>query len=207
MLHFIDKIMNDAVLGFLALLSLFLMVAPSLFQLSPARESWLFAIGYVIVILFLIEYIVACVCAVNKSQFIFNRWRILDALIIITALVALLPVVPDILRNSPVLRLFRLGRLALLGTRSGLALSSGNQTSDDQTTAVSRELSVIGIAFIRHRFTSRSAAKRLVISDESGHALTCITNSTGLDSGYSWRPARHEPARHAMVSNFGSGLI
>jgi len=145
MLHFINKIMNDAVLGFLALLSLFLMVAPSLFQLSPAGESWLFTIEYIIVILFLIEYLVACLCATNKAQFIFNRWRILDALIIITALVALIPVVPDILRNSPVLRLFRLGRLALLGTRSGLALSSGNQSVNDQTTLVTSELAVLAL--------------------------------------------------------------
>tara|TARA_R110000737_G_scaffold92482_1_gene125391 strand:+ start:4298 stop:5671 length:1374 start_codon:yes stop_codon:yes gene_type:complete len=145
MFHCIDKMMNDAVLGFLALLSLFLMVAPSLFQLSPAGESWLFVIEYVIVILFLIEYLVACICATNKRQFVFNRWRILDALIIITAFVSLLPIVPDILRNSPVFRLIKLGRLALLGTRSGLALSSTQQSLNDQTTANVSELAVLAL--------------------------------------------------------------
>lgn len=145
MIQYIDKIMNDAVLGFLALLSLFLMVAPSLFQFSPTGESWLFAIEYIIIFLFLIEYIVAGVCAKNKSQFVFNRWRILDALIIITAFVALLPVVPDIFRNSPVFRLIRLGRLALLGTRSGLALSSTQQTLNSQKTSVVSELAVLAL--------------------------------------------------------------
>lgn len=145
MFHFLDKVINDAVLGFLALLSLFLMVAPWLFQLSPAGESALFVIEYIIVTLFLIEYIAACVCAINKRRFVFNRWRILDALIIIMAFVALLPIVPDILRNTPIFRLIKLGRLALLGTRSGLALSTGQQSVEDQTTASGSELAVLAL--------------------------------------------------------------
>jgi Mg2+ and Co2+ transporter CorA len=145
MAQFIDRLLNDAVLGFLALLSLFLMVAPSVFEFSPTGEHWLFILEYLIVGLFLLEYLAACVCAPDKSRFIFNRWRILDLLIIVAALFALLPVGPDFLRNSPALRIFRLGRLALLGTRSGLAFSALQQTPQAQQLATNSEISVLAL--------------------------------------------------------------
>jgi len=120
----VERVLNDAVLGFLALLSLFLMVAPLVFDFSETSARDLFAVEYGIILLFALEYGAAWALAPDQLRFVSNRWRIIDALIIAAALVALLPLGPDVLRNSPVLRLLRLGRLALLGTRSGLGLAS-----------------------------------------------------------------------------------
>lgn len=124
MARLIEEILNDAVLGFLALLSLFLMVAPSVFSLRSSGMDALFGVEYFIICLFALEYLAALSLAPERLRFVRNRWRVLDLLIIVVALFALLPAGPNLLRNSPVLRLLRLGRLALLGTRSGLALRS-----------------------------------------------------------------------------------
>jgi len=120
----ITKILNDAVLGFLALLSLFLILTPGVFALTSTDEYFLSMVENLIILVFIIEYTNALLLAKDRSSFVRNPWRIIDALIIFFALVAILPFMPDVLRNSPMLRLFRLGRFALLGTRSGLALKS-----------------------------------------------------------------------------------
>lgn len=142
MLRFIEDSLNDAVLGFLALLSLFLLVSPTVFSFSPDGYRVLFAFEYLIVFLFATEYIAAFVLAERKSLFVINRWRLIDALIIVFAALALLPVTPDVLRSSPVLRLLRLGRVALLGTRSSLALKAATSASDHVTNTSSLELEV-----------------------------------------------------------------
>ncbi len=122
MTHTIRHWLNEATLGFLALLSLFLMAVPAVFHLGAQAEAWVALIEYGIVGLFALEYALALRQAEEKHAFVRNRWRLLDALIIVAALVSLLPVASDLLRSSPILRLLRLGRLALLGTRSTLAL-------------------------------------------------------------------------------------
>ncbi len=146
MIQIVKKMLNDAVLGFLALLSLFLMISPMVFSFSPQGHRVLFAFEYLIVLLFALEYLLALVLAANKQRFIFNRWRIIDALIIIFAVLALLPVTPELLRNSPVLRLLRLGRVALLGTRSSLRLRSTITGEDfiSTTAATALEVSALG---------------------------------------------------------------
>ncbi len=129
MAGFIERVLNDAVLGFLALASLFLMFAPSVFAMSVDGQAVVLTVEYVIIVLFALEYLAALALAPDKRRFTLNRWRIIDLLIIVAALIALFPVGPDVLRNSPALRLLRLGRLALLGTRSGMALQSSAELS------------------------------------------------------------------------------
>jgi Mg2+ and Co2+ transporter CorA len=124
----IERLLNDAMLGFLALLSLFLMVMPSVFSLSPAGERLLVIAEQTVVALFALEYLAGFALAAEKQRFVTNRWRLLDALIIIAALFSLFPAGPEFFRNSPALRLLRLGRVALLGTRSGLALTSSRES-------------------------------------------------------------------------------
>jgi Mg2+ and Co2+ transporter CorA len=128
----IPKFLNDAVLGFLALVSLFLLFAPSVFTLTPTTSAALAAAEQSIVALFAVEYVAGFILAANKQLFVLNRWRLLDALIIAAALIALFPAGPDFLRSSPVLRLLRLGRVALLGTRSGVALTSARETPEQE---------------------------------------------------------------------------
>lgn len=127
MAKLIVRVLNDAVLGFLALSSLFLMIAPLVFDLAGPGELALAAAEHVIVCLFALEYVSAFSLASDKWEFVSNRWRILDALIIAAPIFALFPFGPDALRSSPALRLARLARVALLGTRSGLGLSTLGQ--------------------------------------------------------------------------------
>ena len=124
MFQFIKRALNDAVLGFLALVSLFLLITPSVFALSAAAMRGLAIAELAIVGLFAIEYLAGVLLATDKTRFLLNRWRLLDAVIIIAAVVPFFPAGPDFLRNSPVLRLLRLGRVALLGTRSSRVLAS-----------------------------------------------------------------------------------
>ena len=136
MAQLIERLLNEAVLGFFALMSLFMLITPYVFTLSPVASEFLLVGEYVIIGLFALEYGAAWKLADDKSRFMLNRWRLIDAFIIAAALVTLLPVGADVLRNSPALRLLRLGRLALLGTRSSLALSA-SATAPDLLTVIS----------------------------------------------------------------------
>lgn len=142
MAQLIERLLNDAVLGFFALLSLFLLITPFVFPLSPAAGDALLAIEYAIIGLFVLEYGAAWALADDKSAFMLNRWRLIDAFIIVAALFTLLPVGADILRNSPALRLLRLGRLASLGTRSSLALSASATAPGPAVTAAPGDVQV-----------------------------------------------------------------
>lgn len=146
MARFIERTLNEAVLGFFALLSLFLMIAPSVFQLSPTGMQALVAVEYGIISLFALEYAAAWLGATNKRSFMLNRWRIIDLLIIFAAPAAALPLGPDVFRNSPALRLLRLGRFALLGTRSGFALKTPAVDAAGGPAAPSSDLVVVALA-------------------------------------------------------------
>ncbi len=146
MARFIERTLNDAVLGFFALLTLFLMIAPSVFQLSSAGLRTLAGVEYTIIALFALEYAAAWARATDKRRFALSRWRVIDVLIIVAGLAALLPVGPDVLRSSPALRLLRLGRLALLGTRSGFGLKSPATGSLVMTSGPTSELTVVALA-------------------------------------------------------------
>jgi len=139
MIRILNAFLSDAKLGFLALLSLFLMMSPFVFSLSEDESTFFLGIEYLIVFLFAVEYLSAFILAVNKSLFVRSPWRIIDALIVIFATLSLLPITPDFLLSAPALRLLRLGRLALLGTRSSLALSIISSESEPASRSASRD--------------------------------------------------------------------
>ena len=145
MARFIERTLNDAVLGFFALISFFLMVAPSVFTFSDAGIRTLFVLEYAIVLLFALEYGAGWALATDTRRFARNPWRIIDVLIIVAALIALLPIGPGVLRNSPILRLLRVGRLALLGTRSGFGLKPPSEESGMPSSEPASELAVYAL--------------------------------------------------------------
>jgi Mg2+ and Co2+ transporter CorA len=118
----IDRVLNDNLLGFLALLSLFVALAPSAFTFNAQGEALLGVVELLILGVFAIEYFSALMASENRQKFVLNPWRILDALIVLAGFLALMPPVHDLFRNSPVLRLVRFARLALFGTRTGSAM-------------------------------------------------------------------------------------
>ncbi len=138
----IERALNDAVLGFLALACLFLMIAPVVFELGQAAQQTLLYIEYLIVALFAAEYLAALYRAQDKAGFARSPWRVIDALIILAGILSLLPLGADVLRGSPALRLLRLGRLALLGTRSSLALQAHAEPMDGAAQTAPAQLEV-----------------------------------------------------------------
>ena len=110
-------------MAFLAVLTLLISAAPLAFTITPAITSTLTGAELLIVILFALEYGVGWALAPNKSAYVRNPWRLLDAFIIVALVVSLLPLPTDALGLSPALRLIRFARLAVLGTRSSARLA------------------------------------------------------------------------------------
>lgn len=154
--HLIKRYLNDAVLGLFALISLFLLLTPYVFQVSTFAQSAISVVGYAIVMMFAIEYFAGLAAAKNKSQFVLDGWRIIDALIIASAIVAATPVVPDVLRHSPVFRLIRVGRLTLLGARSTLALKPEATEHDTAYRSSETALKVLSLGTSGTRFEANS---------------------------------------------------
>ena len=125
-----SRALNDELMALLALLTLFAVAVPFVYELTPALSRTFFFWDVFVVVLFALEYDAGLVLAANKSAFLHNRWRLLDAFIIVATLVSLLPLPTDALAASPALRLIRFVRLAVLGTRSSarLAIAEGPAT-------------------------------------------------------------------------------
>lgn len=139
----IDRYLNDAVLGFFALLSLILFIAPFVFPFNALAHSLVTVLELFIILLFVLEYVSALLVAKSKRKFIRDGWRIIDMMIIVSALIAFIPFMPDILRHSPVFRLIRVSRIALLGARSSLALKPIDNTTDIVSSDTLTDLKVL----------------------------------------------------------------
>ena len=119
----IQNLLSEGVLGFFALVSLFLGLVPAVFELTSGDRILLSIAEISIIALFAVEYGLGLKKASSRTLFIRNPWRILDALIILAGILSMMPAVTNLLGNSPALRLIRFGRLALVGTRTGTSLS------------------------------------------------------------------------------------
>src|SRR3982751_3860707 len=117
--------LNEAVMGFLALAALAAGLAPVLFALAPRLDGVLAVAEWLIIAIFAAEYFVNFALAHDRRRFVLNPWRILDAIIILAPLVSLLPAAPEFARSSPVLRVLRLARVILFGARARRGLSPG----------------------------------------------------------------------------------
>jgi Mg2+ and Co2+ transporter CorA len=113
-------------------------------------------VEYAIILLFALEYLNGLRSARIKIEFMMNVWRVIDVLIILSALIAIVPFVPDVLRHSPVFRLLRVGRIALLGARSSLALKPGENTADSISSTTVVELKVLSLGTSGNRFEAIS---------------------------------------------------
>lgn len=139
----IQRYLNDAVLGFLALMSFFLFIAPFIFQFNEHATSFVTGLEFSIIVIFMIEYANGLLLAKHKLKYMKEGRRLIDMLIIVSALIAFIPFVPDILRHSPVLRLLRVGRIALLGARSSIALKVDNDAVDLRVDNLGDDLKVL----------------------------------------------------------------
>jgi len=122
MLSRLPGILNESVMGFLALAALSLGVAPFLFELPRGVEQAFDGVEWLIIALFALEYAANFALAPDRRHFALDPWRVLDALIILAALLTLVPAVSEAMRSTPALRILRLIRFLLFGPRVGHGL-------------------------------------------------------------------------------------
>ncbi len=115
-------LLNEPVMGFLALVAMSVGIAPVLFSFPPVLEEVCDAAGWLVVALFGVEYAANFANAPDRRRFALDPWRIFDLVIIVAALASLLPAVSDTARLGPALRMMRLFRIVLFGTRVGHGL-------------------------------------------------------------------------------------
>ena len=104
-------------MGFLALAALSLGLAPFLFELPRGVEQGFDVAQWAIIGLFALEYAANFALSADRRKFALDPWHLLDAAIIVTAMLSLLPVVSEVARSTPALRILRLIRILLFGPR------------------------------------------------------------------------------------------
>jgi len=118
----IQALLSDAVLGFFALLAAELALLPVAVNLPAEAGQIVDIVQWAILGLFTAEYVCALAIAENKKEFVLEKWRILDLVIITAPWLTLLPWVGEGLRSAPALRLLRLLRVVAFAARAGGAM-------------------------------------------------------------------------------------
>jgi Ion transport protein len=111
--------LNEAVMGFLALVALATASGPLVFAVSAETDQWLTRIEVLILLVFIAEFIVQFANARDRKAWLRSPWRIVDVVCIIGPLFSFLPRVSDNLRGALVFRLLRVGRAVAFGARAG----------------------------------------------------------------------------------------
>lgn len=97
-----------------------------LFRLANPEQSLVIDVAdWVVISIFVIEYVVKLYSAQWRSQYVTDRWMLLNLLIILLALGGAVTSSP-LLYSAPLLRLFRATRLFTESGRSSLELSLGH---------------------------------------------------------------------------------
>jgi Mg2+ and Co2+ transporter CorA len=122
MLSRISFVLNESVMGLLALAGLSFGFAPLLFDLPHSVEQGFNFARWVIIGLFALEYAANFALSTDRRKFALSPWRMLDAVIIIVPLLSLLSVVSDVASSTPALRILRLFSILLFGPRVGHGL-------------------------------------------------------------------------------------
>jgi Mg2+ and Co2+ transporter CorA len=122
MLSRLSVVLNESVMGFLALAALSVGLTPFLFELPRGIEQSFDVANWVIIGLFAFEYAVNFALSKDRFNFALDPWRLLDAVIVVAPLLSLLPVMSNTVRSTPVLRILRLFRILLFGPRIGHGL-------------------------------------------------------------------------------------
>jgi Mg2+ and Co2+ transporter CorA len=120
-------LLGEAFLGFLAIIAVALTLFPMLFAVSPAVNTGIDTLQWIIIGWFAFEFLFALASARARLAFLRSPWRWLDVATIVLPLISLLPSTSHALLSSPALRLVRLVRLVTLGVRvSGLSVRHRN---------------------------------------------------------------------------------
>jgi Mg2+ and Co2+ transporter CorA len=130
LLAWASRWLNEAVMGFLALVALATATGSLVFDVSPGAERFLNTVEGLILALFIAEFVVQFAAASDRSAWLRSPWRIVDALCILGPLLSFLPQVSDNVRGAFVFRLLRVGRAVAFGARAGaVAVQKGRGTA------------------------------------------------------------------------------
>ncbi len=106
-------------MGFLALCAFTCALVPVFFSVGPAATNWLFGVQWLVVGLFLIEYVAGLVLAESKRAYVAEPLRILVAATLLVAFASLLEAVPDSLVAAPSLNIIRVVLAGIFGLQAG----------------------------------------------------------------------------------------
>lgn len=124
----IDSIFSDKFMAFLALLLVPIIIAEFFVKLSPSEYDFLEICDWMIIALFVIEYISKLYLSENKWAHFTARWHLLDLVIVVVPFVQLLPFLGLKLTGSAslLLRLLRLPRVFAAAGRAASARSANS---------------------------------------------------------------------------------
>jgi Mg2+ and Co2+ transporter CorA len=121
-LTLIASVLNERVIGVLAILAVASSVYPDLFDVSDELARYLDWVEFAVVLVFAADYVVHLLLAGDKKAFVLSGWRLLDLGIIVACTLTLVPLLDDSFRRVLALRFLRLVRAFGFGMRvkSGL---------------------------------------------------------------------------------------
>lgn len=129
-IRLLERLLNDAVMGFLALLGFGVALAPFAFDIDARTATAFDAIEWTVVVAFILEFAVGLIAAPDRSLWIRSPWRVVDLVCILGAVASLLPAVTSAAGSSVALRLLRLGRVVAFGTLARTTVADSEQAPD-----------------------------------------------------------------------------
>lgn len=141
-------VLNEAVMGLLALVALATAVGPLVFDVSPGLDRWLTFVEWVVLAVFVLEFCCQLALARDRGAWLRSPWRIVDAIAILGPLLSFLS---DAFKGTLALRFLRIGRAVAFGTRAGVVAARRRRVgatilrSDREVLTVVRPSSMEGI--------------------------------------------------------------
>ncbi|MCW3999801.1 MAG: ion transporter [Candidatus Bathyarchaeota archaeon] len=116
----VDAVFSDRLMIFLSLIIVPMLLVPIFFQLNDSVLVFLEICDWIIVLLFVAEYLTKLYVAEDRWRHFKSSWHIVDLLIIVLPFVQYLPLLQLTLTGSPslLLRLLRLPRAIAVGGRA-----------------------------------------------------------------------------------------
>ncbi|MGB9601597.1 MAG: magnesium transporter CorA family protein [Verrucomicrobiia bacterium] len=111
-------LLSETLLGFLAIVSVALTIAPSIFILSDQSQVVIEIIQWCIIGLFGIEYFYGLFTTTDRQNYLKNGWKLVDLGTFLIPLLTVIPGVSEYFRSALLLRLIRLTRVIALGLRA-----------------------------------------------------------------------------------------
>ena len=129
-------------MGFLALCALTSALVPLFFPTGAVAAGWLAAVQWMVVGLFLIEYVAGLILAESKRAYITEPLRLLVAATLVIAFASLLDSVPDNLVAAPSLNVIRVVLAAVFGLQAGALTVRHTGIQAQEEPKVLKEVSV-----------------------------------------------------------------